>query len=179
MRLFASVKSFFRVLIWRRSSSDQQGGRFVFRFWDGSQFRLADPLVLTKRLEKDKSINWKDLIRSILENPLASDGSKDSNDKVSQLICLIREAFQIQSLEQTTDGKPTGLTDLGCVQLLGQFMNWVIQYQQAFIVNIAPIIKVEEKPESNQSLPKGLLRNKCYNFDAEGITVWHEEIGSC
>jgi hypothetical protein len=118
--------------LWRRVFGD---GRRIFRYFDGRQYRWADPLVSNRALEK--AGDWFTLVGSLrAERQFSADDlgpalATDTDTVIEELAGIVREAFNVKPVG-TADGKPEGLTDLECLRLLGDFVAFLKDVEEAW-----------------------------------------------
>lgn len=95
---------FFR---WLQNRRDRQRG--IFRFWDGSHWRAADPLAVFRALDEHPA----------LVQDLHYRQADDQNPQAIGIVAdAVRLAFGVKKIE---DG---GLTELECRNLLIDFYAW-------------------------------------------------------
>ena len=82
--------------------------RYVYRFWDGSRTRVADPLACYRDLLAHEEFRMDDL--KLLSSPSLMP------DKAKTLAKAYRDVFKVKQVE---DG---GLTDVECVHNLQDFL---------------------------------------------------------
>lgn len=82
-------------------------GRAIFRFWDGTRERCADPLVVHRALMAHPEFDWE-------KTPVLMDvdDQRVASDAMRVTAAGVRDAFGIPSLESG------GLTEAECVQVL-------------------------------------------------------------
>lgn len=88
--------------------------RLLFRYWNGSRFVSEDPFTLLRALVSSSKIDL-DSDLQLLDVP----DIKVVTRKVGQLAEEIREIFQLKPLSNG------GLSELECVNLLIQFINYL------------------------------------------------------
>ena len=85
-------------------------GRAIFRFWDGTRERVADPLVIHRALMAHPEFNW-ETTPALID----VDDQRVASDALCVTAAGVRDAFGIPSLESG------GLTEAECVQVLIRF----------------------------------------------------------
>ncbi len=86
--------------------------RLIYKYWDGTKFRLADPMVLYKRI----SAKWATLS---VDMKVAGSPSKDALEKHNSMIKTQREIFEVEPYKEQEN---SGLTELEVMQLFDDFM---------------------------------------------------------
>lgn len=121
MRLWRTIIALFRPHVRRE----------IFRYHDGLQTRYADPLRLLGAL--DERGDWRAYVqRAVLSvdvdptklSPVLAAQVADKPRLVRDIAAVVQEVFGVTALGTDTKGKPAGLTDLECVGILTDFMNW-------------------------------------------------------
>ncbi|HEY1601733.1 MAG TPA: hypothetical protein VGG64_19185 [Pirellulales bacterium] len=86
--------------------------REIFRYWDGTKERGADPLVVLRALVTDSEFDIK------TDPELAAQGIADATDRTLK---AIRRVLSVRPWETLACGKEVGLTDAETLELLSDF----------------------------------------------------------
>lgn len=109
------------------------GPREIFAFHDGDRRRWVDPMAVHQVLD-GKGSNWQGLLAELsvehaMDGAELSPGLQAEMGKapqiVSELAGLVRAAFGVKALGTRADGRPEGLTDLECLDLLTDYLVWL------------------------------------------------------
>lgn len=90
--------------------------RAIFRYWDGTRERGADPAVVYRAFVSHPTFNWE-------THPVLI----DTGDKEALTITLgaIREVFGVAAWSEDGHGNSSGLTDWETIDLLIQFNHYI------------------------------------------------------
>lgn len=127
-----------------------QSERHIFRYWDGSEWLYADPLVVKRKLDEKGGEDWPKLFNiftlptSFGCEPLSDNLMKELLNKQENtrktIIEMVRYAFDVQPFAYSDKSRsipaegggwiikektPTGLTELETINLLHSFVNWI------------------------------------------------------
>lgn len=106
----------FGGLFKNRVARRRERQRAIFRYWDGTRERGADPAVVYRALVSHPTFDWE-------THPVLIDtGDKDA---LAITLGAIREVFGVVAWAEDNDGRSTGLTDWETIDLLIQF-NWYL-----------------------------------------------------
>lgn len=125
--------------------------RGIFSYFDGSRAVYADPLVLQRKLDEHGGDNWTGLL-SLLKlaeavdpakvgEAIAKQNAKTSKDAAEQLVELVRKVFAVSPFVVQGQDEFSGLTDMECLDLLGQYLLWMHE------------VAAEARPSSSSSSP--------------------------
>lgn len=102
--------------------------RRIFHFWDGRQWRRVDPVRIFKAINS-VCPDFGDLLeliatdlRPLPAGALAREMSTGKSEGEERLLVAIRQAFEVQPLDQRA-----GLTDRETLQLLTTFLLYMAQ----------------------------------------------------
>jgi hypothetical protein len=105
--------------------------RRIFRYWNGTKWIWADPIVLQREIDKAGGDNWTanlDILRaatsfdsSKLGPALLKEQSKAVEEAVAAIVGIVRKSFDAPAIDSS--GK--GVTEAECVNMLAQFTNWM------------------------------------------------------
>lgn len=108
-----------------------RSARRIFKYHDGRRTRWADPLEVHRAMAA--AGDWFALVGSFraagrftpdqLGPELAAQADLDS--VVVELATIVRAAFGVSKVGTGPDGRAVGLTDLECLALLADFVNWL------------------------------------------------------
>ncbi|HYE77921.1 MAG TPA: hypothetical protein VEI97_08045 [bacterium] len=123
MRLWSWVRGLFR-----------RPARDIFPYWDGTRRRWADPIAVHRAME-EKDKDWHGLLSALVTaqqmegradlSPAIRAQMGDQTGIVGELAGLVRAAFGVPPLGADGRGRPVGLTDLECLDLLTEFLVWL------------------------------------------------------
>ncbi|HYE79571.1 MAG TPA: hypothetical protein VEI97_16410 [bacterium] len=118
-----------RVLGWFRPHP-----RDIFPYWDGTRRRYADPIAVHRAME-EKDKDWHGLLSALVTaqqmegradlSPAIRAQMGDQTGIVGELAELVRKAFGVAPLGADRRGRPAGLTDLECLDLMTGFLTWL------------------------------------------------------
>lgn len=111
-------------------------GRAIFRFWDGSMDRAADPMVIYRALVEHPEFDWEKTPELI-----EIDDARIASDATRIEAAAVRQAFGVPSLAEG------GLTEAECVQLLTQFTLWLGQKKSSS--SPSPTLPAATEPKSS------------------------------
>ncbi len=144
-------------LIWSDGFSPSE--RAIFAYHDGTRKRWADPLEIQRELKKQGGDNWMESIPALSRGggiaasklspelrKAVEDGYAASLDKLTK---MVRSVFGLPMFGTSINGKPVGLTDIECIDLLSDFLLWLSTLEQEYrpFVNpptVAPVLSEEE-----------------------------------
>jgi hypothetical protein len=108
--------------------------REIFRFWDGSKWRWADPIALNRELDKAGGEHWAahlDVLSiSFRIDELKLDPNMQRNqataldESTQDLVRIIRTAFALPAFDPRSG---LGLTEAECIDLLAGYLHWMAQ----------------------------------------------------
>jgi hypothetical protein len=105
--------------------------RRIFRYFDGREYRWADPLVIHRSLAR--AGDWFALIGSLKAasqfgadrlGPELAAKALNTDAVIEELAGIVRTAFEIEPVH-TAGGRPAGLSDFECLELLTAFVGWL------------------------------------------------------
>lgn len=114
---------------------DRGGERVVFRYHDGTARVGADPLRLRAGLDAAFP-EWAAAVGQVLEVEAAAGSGLPLGEKIEadlerrreeltgKLIAAVRAAFAVPEFREVR-GRRSGLTDLECIDLLCDYLDWV------------------------------------------------------
>jgi hypothetical protein len=114
--------------------------RKIFRFWDGSTFHWVDPMEVHRALQE--AGDWLGLIGSIRAasaftadrlGPALAAQAGNTDAVLLELADMVRKSFGVSKVSTGKDGKPAGLADLECVELLTSFITWLTGLEEEHI----------------------------------------------
>jgi hypothetical protein len=103
------------------SHPGRPGQRWLYRFWDGSRVRIADPLRVDVQLLARLDGEPAGAVRGPEDTVTDGDGTAAALAKV---VAAVRLAFNVQPAAVDDDGAEVGLTDKQCLELLSDFVSW-------------------------------------------------------
>lgn len=118
--------------LWRLFSRKKaRDERQLFRFWDGTRYRRADPVELWAKMEGAAGEDWTDLLRLLAKAPppgtigdmlkLARKAQQDAATKIAEATCA---AFDVSPFAE--DGTATvGLTKAERIALAASFLGFI------------------------------------------------------
>lgn len=126
-----------------RSAPFSERQRLIFRYWDGTKTRRADPWAIAQRL--NESGDWQELARTVLLRPPALELSSNLLNKLGEqreritrdLIAIARKAFDITPLSENENGRLTGLGDWEVIVVLSVYIEFANQLRN----EVLPLLK--------------------------------------
>lgn len=114
--------------------------RLIYKYWNGNEEIIADPLVLYKKMMArgpELSIDIK----------VSTSISKDADKAHDQAILKIREIFSVKSLDEG------GLTELETVQLLDHFLLYCEEIKKNSSYSVISSSNSDTKPSFRANPP--------------------------
>lgn len=125
--------SFLRRLLGLSYSKRERG---IFRYFDGSKWRRADPFEANRKLEKEGGKDWTSLLAGIriekvpfekLSPGMMRAVADNWHHSIEKLAELARKVFDVKPISD--DG---GLTDGQALSLLMDFLDWISACEEDF-----------------------------------------------
>lgn len=182
---------FSRLWRWLKSLSGKRGGfsdreRAIFEYWDGSKWQWADPFQIQRDLEQHGGKGWTDYLSGL------SVGGGVELDKMSPSIRqavvdnfhfavktiaeLVRKVFHVSFL-RSLDGKPVGLSDAECVDLLADYLDFVSKLENEFRPLLLPPMAADQ-PSAEDSITGPCAESPLDEnaYDGTEPKMWPEEL---
>jgi len=118
------------VLGWFRRSR-RQIDRQLFRYWDGTRTRYADPVVAWEAMEANAGENWTDLLKLLSAPPppgvvgeVLKMRQRSQQTAAKKLAEAATIAFGVEPTDDA-DGQPTGLSVSERIALVVAFLDYI------------------------------------------------------
>ena len=114
--------------------------RLIFRFWDGTRQRAADPLDVRAALDEHGGPNWPDLLGVFglaategmpMSPAVQASHAANVNASVGDLVALTRQAFGVEPFREREDGTTTGMTQAETLDLLTSYLTFAQQLEES------------------------------------------------
>lgn len=165
-------EKFARLWEWfKRKFQKKVGGfsareRAIFGYFDGSVQRWIDPFEVQRSLEKHGGKNWMELFTGLnlgggigldkLSPQIRESVSASYQNSITKLSDLVRLAFHVSPLK-SLDGKPIGLVDSECIDLLFRFINWLSDLEEEFRPLLLPPMESAGPLEGESTIEPSLV----------------------